>query len=579
MMIDRMMNLMLKKFKILFLFLLVTIIGCKSPTTQPPLFLPQGFEATVFVDSIAETVRHMAVNKNGDLYAKFKRPSEAGVIAAIRDLNNDGVADSLVKFGEYHIPQRGSYSTAARIYKGYLYFSSQLTVYRIKLDEENLVPTGTAEIIVHDDHAHGSHEHIGKPIAFDEEGHIFVPFGAPNNACQNPKRTPLVPGQDPCPLLEDHGGIWRFDAEKVGQTQKDGEFYASGLRSIVALDWNTSDQSLYAVVHGRDDLHRLWPNHFSQWESALLPSEEFVKIEKGDHFGWPYCFYDQMQGKKVLAPEYGGDGNIIGRCADYKDPVIGFPGHWAPNDLVFYNGDAFPDHYKNGAFIAFHGSTNRAPYPQSSYFIGFVPFENGKPSGPYEVFADGFAGVDPIINTRDAEFRPMGIAFAPDGSMYIGETEKGRIWKVQFKGDRENFGPSQLVEMEERKTLSHIATPDIVTDRIEPKDMAIGQKIYNQYCMACHQSNGMGASGRFPPLNGTDWVTGDKERLVHLILNGMEGAIEVNGEIYDGVMPQHSFLNDDQIADVLTYIRTHFDNQAGSVTAEEVENYRKSNNK
>jgi len=579
MMIDRMMNLMLKKFKILFLFLLATIIGCKSPTTQPPLFLPQGFEATVFVDSIAETVRHMAVNKNGDLYAKFKRPSEAGVMAAIRDLNNDGVADSLVKFGEYHIPQRGSYSTAARIYKGFLYFSSQLTVYRIKLDEENLVPTGTAEIIVHDDHAHGSHEHIGKPIAFDEEGHIFVPFGAPNNACQNPKRTPLVPGQDPCPLLEDHGGIWRFDAEKVGQTQKDGEFYASGLRSIVALDWNTSDQSLYAVVHGRDDLHRLWPNHFSQWESALLPSEEFVKIEKGDHFGWPYCFYDQMQGKKVLAPEYGGDGNIIGRCADYKDPVIGFPGHWAPNDLVFYNGDAFPDHYKNGAFIAFHGSTNRAPYPQSSYFIGFVPFENGKPSGPYEVFADGFAGVDPIINTRDAEFRPMGIAFAPDGSMYIGETEKGRIWKVQFKGDRENFGPSQLVEMEERKTLSHIATPDIVTDRIEPKDMAIGQKIYNQYCMACHQSNGMGASGRFPPLNGTDWVTGDKERLVHLILNGMEGAIEVNGEIYDGVMPQHSFLNDDQIADVLTYIRTHFDNQAGSVTAEEVENYRKSNNK
>ncbi|MGB1362968.1 MAG: cytochrome C, partial [Flavobacteriaceae bacterium] len=205
---------------------MVTIIGCESPTTQSPLYLPQGFEATVFVDSITETVRHMAVNENGDLYAKFKRPSEAGVMAAIRDLNNDGVADSLVKFGEYHLPQRGNYSTAARIYKGYLYFSSQLTVYRIKLDEENLVPTGAAEIIVHDDHAHGSHEHIGKPIAFDEEGHIFVPFGAPNNACQLPKRTPLVPGQDPCPLLVDHDGIWRFDAEKIGQTQKDGEFYA-----------------------------------------------------------------------------------------------------------------------------------------------------------------------------------------------------------------------------------------------------------------------------------------------------------------------------------------------------------------
>jgi len=108
-MIDRMMNLMLNKFRIFYLFLFVTIIGCESPTTQSPLYLPQGFEATVFVDSITETVRHMAVNENGDLYTKFKRPSEAGVMAAIRDLNNDGVADTLVKFGEYHLPQRGNY--------------------------------------------------------------------------------------------------------------------------------------------------------------------------------------------------------------------------------------------------------------------------------------------------------------------------------------------------------------------------------------------------------------------------------------------------------------------------------------
>ncbi|MEC7068298.1 MAG: PQQ-dependent sugar dehydrogenase, partial [Bacteroidota bacterium] len=286
------MNLKLNYDRLLYVSFALILVACESSKRDSPLYLPDGFEATVFVDSISETVRHMAVNKNGDLYAKFKRPSEAGVIAAIRDLNDDGIADSLVKFGEYHKPQKGNYSTAARIYKGYLYYSSELTVYRVKLDD-NLVPQGKAEIIVDDDHPHGSHEHIGKPVAFDEEGHIYVPFGAPNNACQNPKRTPLVPGQDPCPLLEDHGGIWRFDAERVGQTQKDGEFFASGLRSIVALDWNTSDKSLYAVVHGRDDLHRLWPNHFSQWESALLPSEEFVKIEKGDHFGWPYCFYDQ----------------------------------------------------------------------------------------------------------------------------------------------------------------------------------------------------------------------------------------------------------------------------------------------
>ena len=69
------------------------------------------------------------------------------------------------------------------------------------------------------------------------------------------------------------------------------------------MDWSKSNKKLYAVVHGRDDLARLWPNHFSKWESALLPSEEFVEIEMGDDFGWPYCYYDQMQNKKVLAPE------------------------------------------------------------------------------------------------------------------------------------------------------------------------------------------------------------------------------------------------------------------------------------
>jgi mono/diheme cytochrome c family protein len=87
----------------------------------------------------------------------------------------------------------------------------------------------------------------------------------------------------------------------------------------------------------------------------------------------------------------------------------------------------------------------------------------------------------------------------------------------------------------------------------------------------------MGASGRFPPLKGTDWVTGDKKRLVHLILNGMEGEIEVNGEIYNGLMPQHSFLNDDQIANVLTYIRTNFGNRASSLSVEEVKRFRKIN--
>jgi mono/diheme cytochrome c family protein len=365
----------------------------------------------------------------------------------------------------------------------------------------------------------------------------------------------------------------------LGQTQKDGYKYASGIRSLVAMDWNPVDGELYAVVHGRDDLLRLWPDRYTPHESALLPSEEFIRITEGSHFGWPYCYYDQVKGKKVLAPEYGGDGDMVGRCPEYDNPVIGFPGHWAPNDLVFYGGDQFPERYRNGAFIAFHGSTNRAPYPQSGYFVGFVPFKDGKPSGDWEVFADGFAGIDPIVSVKDARHRPMGIAFGPDGAMYISDSVKGKIWKVTYTGKRDDFGEKQLMAMAARKKESHIRTPHVEKDNLLPENLVGGAKIYQQYCSACHQMNGKGASGRFPPLMGTDWVTGDKERLIKVLLNGMEGSLKIGDEVYNGAMPQHRFLNDGEIAQVLTYIRSSFGNEASEVSADEVEQLRNEQNK
>ena len=95
--------------------------------------------------------------------------------------------------------------------------------------------------------------------------------------------------------------------------------------------------------------------------------------------------------------------------------------------------------------------------------------------------------------------------------------------------------------------------------------------------MACHQADGKGASGRFPPLTQTDWVIGDKERLVKVILNGMEGPIEVNGDDYNSLMPQHSFLNDNDIAAVLNYVRTNFGNSADSISVKEVQHIRIAN--
>jgi glucose/arabinose dehydrogenase/mono/diheme cytochrome c family protein len=537
------------------------------------LYLPENFEAIVVVDSLEGRARHIAVNDNGDIYVKSRFSKPDGRNVALRDTDGDGKADVIEKFGKYE--KERSYGTAMRIHNGYLYFSSELIVYRYKLSQGKLVPEGELEEIVVDDHEHGMHEHIAKPIAFDDKGHLYVPYGAPSNACQEVNRTPAVPGIDPCPQLEQHGGVWRFDANKKGQTQKDGVEFATGIRSVVAMDWNPADNNLYLVMHGRDDLLRLWATIYTPWQSAVLPAEEFIKVTEGSDFGWPYCYYDQIQEKKVLAPEYGGDGNVIGRCDQFEKPLIGFPGHWAPNDLLFYQGEQFPSRYKQGAFVAFHGSTNRAPYPQSGYFIGFIPFENGKPTGDWEVFADGFAEVDPIVNVSDAVYRPMGIAMGPDGSLYVSDTEKGKIWRIFFKGDKDSFTNENLAKMESRKKLSHLRTPDKVEDNLEKGLVAGGEKVFNVYCATCHQKDGKGASGRFPPLAGTDWVTGDKNRLIGIVLNGMQGSIVVNGETYINAMPQHGFLSDDEIANVLTYIRQNFGNKASDVKPDEVSRIRK----
>jgi mono/diheme cytochrome c family protein len=164
----------------------------------------------------------------------------------------------------------------------------------------------------------------------------------------------------------------------------------------------------------------------------------------------------------------------------------------------------------------------------------------------------------------------MGIAMGPDGSLYISDTEKGKIWRILYKGDKDNFGATQLAKMEARKTASNIRRPDLNNDNLDKGIAVGGEKIYDIYCGSCHQRNGQGASGRFPPLAKTTWVTGDKTKLIGIVLKGLEGNIEVNGETFNSTMPQHSFLSNEDIASVLTYIRSSFGNKADAVTKEEV---------
>jgi mono/diheme cytochrome c family protein len=245
-------------------------------------------------------------------------------------------------------------------------------------------------------------------------------------------------------------------------------------------------------------------------------------------------------------------------------------------DLSFYQGNQFPERYKKGAFVAFHGSTDRSPYPQAGYIVCFVPFENGKPTGKWEVFADGFTGVDTVFNTHDAVYRPMGLAEGPDGSLYISESNKGKIWRVMYRADKNKFGEAQLAQMEGRKSRTYIKTPDEVKDNLGQGGEMEGLILYNSYCAGCHQRDGKGDNNRYPPLTGSDWITGNKDRLIGVLLHGLQGEIQVNGKTFNGVMPAHkAFLDDHAVASILTYVQGRFNKINTPVTTEAVAKVRK----
>jgi glucose/arabinose dehydrogenase len=389
------------------------------------LKLPAGFGALKVADNLGRT-RHLVVMPNGDIYTKVMgRVAEGKGILKLHDANGDGKADDITSFGNYG-------GTGIAVKNGYLYASSDEEVFRYKLNEkgEVIAPLQPEKIVTG---LINKRQHESKSIVLDDAGNIYVNVGAPSNSCQEKDRQPGSLGRTPCPILDSAGGIWQFKADKLNQTYADGVRYATGLRNVVGLDWNAQANQLFVMQHGRDDLHNIFPTLYTEQENADLPAETMYAIKKGDNAGWPYVYFDPFKNKKMQAPEYGGDGKKEG-SSEFINPVVAFPAHMAPNGLLFYTGNQFPAKYKNGAFVAFHGSWNRAPLPQEGYYVVFVPFSNGKPSGKWEVFANGFAGVDVISSTRSAQHRPCGLAQGPDGSLYVTDDVKGTIYRIMYNG-------------------------------------------------------------------------------------------------------------------------------------------------
>jgi glucose/arabinose dehydrogenase/mono/diheme cytochrome c family protein len=492
--------------------------------------LSPGFCATVFADNIGH-VRHMAVAPNGVLYVNTwsgryfhnDTPPAGGFLVALKDSKGEGKADVIERFGP-GVPEGSAGGSGIAIYKDGIYAEQNDKIVRYPLPSgaDPIAPKAAPQVVLSGMPLTG--DHPMHPFVIDKEGHIYLDVGSATNACQADNRVKGSPGHQPCTELETRAGTWRYDANKTDQHYSAAERYATGIRNGEGFSFDASGR-LFVTQHGRDQLSQNWPNLYKPEQSAELPAEEVVEVQQGGDYGWPECYFDGFQKKLVLAPEYGGDGGKeVGVCADKKAPVAFFPAHWAPNDLLIYTGTAFPSAYQGGAFVAFHGSWNRAPAPQGGYAVVFQPLKDAKANGNFIIFADGFAGAHK--EPGRAAFRPTGLAMAPDGALYISDDVHGRIWRVTAQGGADtaiapapvpqvatanggDAGPPEGTHPDAGRMTASLPVPAGATK----DDVALGDRIFHGEaaegtCAGCHGSDAKGSPQAPSLVNGT-WFFGD----------------------------------------------------------------------
>jgi len=502
--------------------------GAPAACSDVGITLPAGFCATVFADNLGH-VRHMVVAPNGVVYVNtwsgvyYKtRPPEGGFLVALQDTAGQGRADVIMRFGD-GVAQGSAGGTGIAFYKGAIYAEENDKIVRYALPEKGIAPTSGAQVVLSGLPLTG--DHPMHPFVIDARGELFVDLGSATNSCQVKNRMPVSPGHQPCTELETRAGIWRYDADKTGQRFSPAERYATGIRNGEGVAFD-ADGRMFVTQHGRDQLSQNWPALYKAAEGPELPAEEVVQLQQGGDYGWPECYFDGFQKKLVLAPEYGGDGGkTVGVCAEKRAPAAFFPAHWGPNDLLIYGGAQFPSAYRSGAFIAFHGSWNRAPAPQGGYNVVFQPMTRGTAMGDFVVFADGFAGA--VKDPSKAEFRPTGLAAAPDGALFISDDTRGRIWRVTYQGGNPGASvaaapaPAAVAQATGKGEPPEGTHPDAGRDTallpVPPGgtkvQVALGERVFHGEvgggtCSGCHGSDAKGTP-MGPDLTSGSWLWGD----------------------------------------------------------------------
>jgi glucose/arabinose dehydrogenase/mono/diheme cytochrome c family protein len=556
------------------------------PGDDSGLRLPAGFCATLFADAIGHA-RHLVVGANGVVYVNTwsglyygnDKPHAGGFLVALQDTSGTGKANVNQRFGET-VQSGGAGGTGIGLYKGAVYAEINDRIVRYALPPGSNIPRDPPQTVISGLPLGG--DHPMHPFAIDADGFMYVDVGTATNSCQPKNRKPKIPGAVPCTELETRGGIWRYDANKTDQAFSPADRFATGIRNGEGFGIDSAAHRLFVTQHGRDQLHANWPDLYKPDEEATLPAEELLNLKQGADYGWPECYYDSFQHKLVLAPEYGGDGGKkVGACATKTAPVAAFPAHWAPDGMAFYDKDQFPSRYRNGVFIAFHGSWDRAPYPQSGYNVVFQSLSGDHAGDKCEVFADGFAGAKK--SPDQAMHRPTGVAVGPDGSLYVSDDVRGRIYKIVYRGGPEAKGDPKITACPSATAAAGDVSvagagppegthPDAAADAAAAaavtaglpiakgatKEMvALGDRIYHGQvggasCTGCHGSAGAGTP-LGPDLTDAKWLWSDGSYagIAKTITDGVAQPKQ-----YRNAMPPMggAGLTPDQVSAVAAYI-------------------------
>ena len=351
-------------------------------STKPPAgFLPtvpEGFRVNVFAKDF-KVPRFLTVAPNGDV---FVADTGAGQVIVLRDSQHTGGAQEREIFAKDLSRPFG-----IAFHDDYVYVGNTGAVVRFKYDSKTSKRTGEAEKILDLPPGGG---HFTRTIAFSKDGtKLYVTVGSSSNIeIEKDARRAAVLTSDP--------------------DGKNSRIFASGLRNAVGLGIEPATGAVWVTVNERDEL------------GDNLPPDYFTSVQDGGFYGWPYSYIGSNVDPRVKPqkPE------LVAK-AIIPDVLLG--AHVAPLQFTFYTGTQFPEGYRGGAFIAEHGSWNRAT--RSGYQVAFVGFKDGKASADPAPFLTGLA---PDPNAKNVNGRPVGVTVAQDGALLVSDDGAGVIYRVSY---------------------------------------------------------------------------------------------------------------------------------------------------